>query len=637
MAASPPRPSVFAPCLWMGLGLVLAKVVQWSIPPLTYVGLRDYATDLLVSAHADALFAVGVGLAAWLILRLTRARPRLQLAVYAGLVAFGAIAVVYAVASIQIFAFLRSPLTYPLLYLAGDMGSMRSSIGSFLTPGLVAAFILAPLLYLAGVCATRGLVFFTSWPRRLAGLALLAGWLLFARVTLDGPWGDRDDHLIALSPHFEIVASCLQQLMGGHAERFDETFTPEDLADFEAPPPKALPLPSSLSTGVPPKNVLLIVMESTGARYLSLYGSRYPTTPRLVAEAKHAVVFDRFYCHVGMTANSLAAISLSIFPYMTWREYTVEYPHFPGVTLADVFHARGYRTAFIESGDLAYVNQREFLQNRGFDAVRDFADLGGKALSSWGGDDRLLPDGVLHFIDEAPQQPFYAVAWTAESHHPYESNPDHVPIDFFKGAPLPPDDYDFGRYLNTLHSVDQQLGRIFDGLRERALADSTLVVVTGDHGEAFGSPHRTWGHGARLYEEGVRVPLMLWNPRLFPEGRRVATVGGHVDINPTVAHLMGLPPATTWEGKSLFDPGRAPRAYFYAANDDYLLGVRENDWKYVYNVTRGRSELYDLVKDPDEQRNLAEQNDALCTRLRRRLAAWRDYAGRQLARLRPAS
>jgi arylsulfatase A-like enzyme len=619
----------------MGLGLFLAKLVHWSRPPLTPVGLRDYVTDVLVSSHADVLFVVAVGLVASLLLRLAAGRPRLTRALGTSLAAFGALAIVYAVASVQIFAFLRSPLTYPLLYLAGDMNSMRSSIGSFLTPGLLAAFLLAPLVYLVAVRATRGLVLFPSWPRRVAGLLLLAVWLLFARVTLAGPWGDRDDHLIARSPHFEIVASCLYELGGGHAERFDESFTPADLADFEAPAPRLLARPPFPRTGASPRNVLLIVMESTGARYLSLYGSRYPTTPRLAAEAKHALVFDRFYCHVGMTANSLTAISLSIFPYMTWREYTVEYPHFPGETLANLFHARGYRTAFIESGDLAYVNQREFLENRGFDKVADFADLGGNALSSWGGDDRLLPEGILRFIDEAPQQPFYAVAWTAESHHPYESSPDHVPIDFFAGGPLPPDDYDFGRYLNTLNSVDQQLGRIFDGLRERGLADSTLVVVTGDHGEAFGAPHRTWGHGARLYQEGIRVPLMLWNPRLFPEGRRVATIGGHVDINPTVAHLLGVPPAPSWEGKSLFDPGRAPRAYFYAANDDYLLGVRENDWKYIYNVTRGRNELYDLARDPDEQTNVALQNAELCLRLRRRLAAWRDYAGRQLARLRP--
>jgi lipoteichoic acid synthase len=203
-------------------------------------------------------------------------------------------------------------------------------------------------------------------------------------------------------------------------------------------------------------------------------------------------------------------------------------------------------------------------------------------------------------------------------------------VDFFKGD-LPRDDWDLGRYLNTLAEVDRQLGRLFDGLRARGLADDTLVVVTGDHGEAFGDPHASWGHGARVYQENVRVPMMVWNPRLFPEGRRSDTIGGHVDVNPTVADLVGAASSSTWHGRSLFDPERSHRAYFYAANDDYLLGVREDDWKYIWDATRGRDELYDLRADPREATNVAAQHPDRCRALHGRVAAWRHHAAEQLA------
>jgi arylsulfatase A-like enzyme len=219
------------------------------------------------------------------------------------------------------------------------------------------------------------------------------------------------------------------------------------------------------------------------------------------------------------------------------------------------------------------------------------------------------------------------------SHHPYEPMTGEPLIDFFKGE-LPPDDYDLGRYLNTLHDVDGQLGRIFDGLRRRRLADDTLVAITADHGEAFGDPHASWGHGASLYQEDVRVPLVLWNPRLLPRGRRSMVVGGHVDLNPTLAQVLGLPPDPAWQGRSLFDPTRAPRAYFYAANQDYLLGVREGNWKYLYDVTQGTEQLYDLSRDPDEQRDLAAAERGRCERLLLRLSAWKEHAGRYLARVR---
>ena len=118
------------------------------------------------------------------------------------------------------------------------------------------------------------------------------------------------------------------------------------------------------------------------------------------------------------------------------------------------------------------------------------------------------------------------------------------------------------------------------------------------------------------------------------QGRRLPTIGSHVDLNPTVADLAGLAPADSWHGRSMFAPGRPPRAYFYAANDDYLLGVREDGFKYVFNVTTGREELYDLARDPDERHNVADQHPVKCQQLRRRVAAWRAHEAEHLAELR---
>jgi len=633
MAPEPGRgPGAFWPALWLGLALVAAKVAHWSLPEPTGHALRDYAQDVAVSAHADVAFALGYGLLGALALR--RARGRWRSAVFGCYVGLGAVCAVYAVASIRIFAYLRSPLTYPLLYLAGDMTNMRSSIGSFVDVPILVAGLAAPTLFvwLARRSAARpapGVL--RSIPGACLGLLVVLGYVAWGHAALNGAWGDRDDHLIAHSPHWEFLASCAGELLGVGSSRIDVPFTQADLADFERtgrggppPPPEGHP-----------RNVVEVVLESTGTRYLGLYGAEFPTTPRLEAEARHGLVFDDFYCHVGLTANAMAALTLSIYPYMTWREYTVEYPDFPGRTLADLLKPRGYRTAFIHSGDVSYTNQRAFLGHRGFDVLLDMNALGaGRSHTSWGAEDRIVVDGLFDWLSQAPDRPFYALIWTIQAHHPYEPSPDQPFVDFFEGRKRPEDDYDLNRYLNTQREVDRQLGRLFDGLRERGLADDTLVIVTGDHGEAFGEPHRTWGHGARVYEENVHVPLLIWNPRLYPQGGRRATIGGQVDLNPTIAQLIGLAPDPDWEGHSLFDPRRPQRAYFYATNNDYLLGVRDGRFKYIYNATRGRDELYDLEADPDEQRNIAPDQAQRCHELRGRLAAWRDYAGRQLARAR---
>src|SRR5207237_935147 len=153
------------------------------------------------------------------------------------------------------------------------------------------------------------------------------------------------------------------------------------------------------------------------------------------------------------------------------------------------------------------------------------------------------------------------------------------------GQPLPPDDYDLGRYMNALHEADAQIGRLMDALRERKLADDTLIVIIGDHGEAFASPHPTYGHGQRIYEENMHVPLVLWNPRLFAGGKTSEQVGSLSDVGATICDVLGVAPSPAWQGRSVLDPAHPPRTYFSAANDGYLLGVREGKWKYTLNAT----------------------------------------------------
>jgi arylsulfatase A-like enzyme len=77
-----------------------------------------------------------------------------------------------------------------------------------------------------------------------------------------------------------------------------------------------------------------------------------------------------------------------------------------------------------------------------------------------------------------------------------------------------------------------------DQMKSPGLADSTLAAITGDHGEAFGALHRVSGHGFTVYDEEVRVPLVLWNPVLFAGAGRSARVGSHVDLNATLARAF---------------------------------------------------------------------------------------------------
>jgi arylsulfatase A-like enzyme len=617
-------PSLFWPAFWMGAVLFVAKAQFWSRPAWTRRALTDYATDLAASSYADLAFTAGAALLAALAIASLRRWPRAPRLVYASFLWFATLAVLYAVVSARVFEYLISPVTWPLLDVARDLTAMRPSLGPFVNAKVAAALVTAPLLYRLAVHACRAA---HPWTHRRAavGWTLLAAWIAFGHHVASGEWGSRFEQWISASPHWTLLASTARGLWHPDTPRLTSDFDAGDLEDFAVPSPQLRTLPSMPGeAAIRPRNVILLVLESTSAEWMSLYGSRYPTTPRLQSEAGHALVFDNFYCHAVISANSMAALTLSVYPYMTTREYTAEYPEMPGATLADMLKAQGYRTAFIHSGEVEYMGQDRFLSHRGFDQVWGSRQLGAAAVSEWGASDHVLVDGIFKWLDANRAQPFYVMAWTIESHFPYEADPSHEEIEFFHGDE-PSDAWDMGRYLNTIEDVDRQIGRLIDGLRERGLADDTLLVITGDHGEGFGVPHYSWGHGDRVWQENVRVPLVFWNPRLFPTGRRSSIVGGHVDVNPTVMALLGVPPHVSWQGRSLFDPDRPPRTYFYAARDGYLFGVRDGDWKYILDTTRGRDELYDLSRDPTEQHDLSGVQPERSRGLRRRLAAWRHH------------
>ena len=375
--------------------------------------------------------------------------------------------------------------------------------------------------------------------------------------------------------------------------------------------------------------MIFIVLESVAARWTSLNGP-YDTTTRLKAESAHGVVFDNAYAHIGRSSNSLAAMLLSVYPKLDFREATEEPTGLTSTSLAALFHSKGYRTAFYTPSDLQWAGWNTFLADRGFDELHDSSSLPCSPISSWGVEDRCMIDAMIEAIERDPTQPLFLMGWTTQTHHPYEPTPGIPALSLLREQT--PDDYNLERYLNVLHETDRHLGRLFDTVRRTGLADNTVIVVTGDHGQAFGYPHDSWMQGKTLYQEDVHVPLMLWSPRRFRTGTRSKSITSHVDLAPTVAELAGLPAAPEWQGRSLFDAVRVPRAYFYVAEDQFTLGIREDNWKYIFNLREGLDELYDLDQDPTEQQNLAKAMPERALELRRRLAAWTEANRRQYDR-----
>ena len=173
-----------------------------------------------------------------------------------------------------------------------------------------------------------------------------------------------------------------------------------------------------------------------------------------------------------------------------------------------------------------------------------------------------------------------------------------------------------------------------DGLRTRGLDTQSIVVVFGDHGEAFGQHDGNYGHSIFIYEENVRVPLVMAMPS-SPSGQsgsnatrpgsqagaRVDRLASVIDITPTILDLLGLPAARLHEGTSLLQP-RHRMALFYTDYTIGWLGLRDGCWKLMHELESRRSRLFDLCADPSETRDVSASEPVRVAAYRDRVERW---------------
>jgi arylsulfatase A-like enzyme len=164
-------------------------------------------------------------------------------------------------------------------------------------------------------------------------------------------------------------------------------------------------------------------------------------------------------------------------------------------------------------------------------------------------------------------------------------------------------------------------------LESLGLWDKTVLVITADHGEAL-FEHGFVGHNEQVYEESVRIPLILrFPPGTLPDGRRISALTGLLDVAPTIADVLGIPTerTSTFRGRSLLGDaaGGAPPsreavlARTVGAQPRYArIGPR---YKYLYDTRGGDEELYDLARDPGERTNLLGTEPVRAAYCRQRL------------------
>lgn len=596
--------------------LVAAVLVGAKLALIWPLGSIQALKDLVAISAEDVFVAICFGTLAGVALRLANGRRRLARMIWVAILVCGVMTIAYAILGVGIFRAMREPLNARMLALVSRLSNFSSSIEAHCSWWVIGCTIALPVIFVLvsnrlGRIAWRG-------GMKMAVIALAMAWFLTGLALLSHSEPDSWQRRAGRNPHAYLIASVATQLLSDDDLELGSDFPPAYLDDLK--PASQYRVDPLTNLAPAPRNVIVVVLESTSAQYLSLYGSRFDTTPNLLAESAHAVVFDRFYSHIGYTFCAMMPLTFSVYPGLPGRYVPFKGFHLP-IGMPELLKTRGYRTAWFSAADPEWEGMGEMAKRAGMDQVIGPDELHGPASSSWGTEDGVMIDGLIQWVQANRSKPFYAVAWTDQSHHPYTLAHDTQPTEFLDETSVPQGEL-LERYLNTLRQADRHLGRLFQALRASGLSDDTLVVITGDHGEAFGSPHDVMGHGAALFDENLRVPLMFWNPRLFPSAQRIAKPGGHVDLNPTLLHLLGITPPSGWQGVSLFSPDHPGRVYMMADRSGYLFGMTDGRFKYIHHLSGGFERLYDLFEDPQEQRDVSLEHSALRTEMRARVSAF---------------
>ncbi|MDA7979182.1 MAG: sulfatase [Pirellulales bacterium] len=628
------RSEILALSLGLAALLIAVKFVLLPFPVETVGQFARWALRLALVAAPDICFVAGTCVAALagnrMLARFPAAHTTARLLGYAVFYVLG----IFGVASVGIYKWTMAPLSWQGLQMAGGVETFSSSLAAYVDLITVSVLLSAPAIVIllpfvvrrfstlrrknrpthqrwrptvlhAGTRSLRALRRIMPRGRRCA-LAAITGIALYGFVShsyIQANWIDpnRWERRIAQSPHAVFLQSVLTDLVWGTALPLDDEQA--DLSDFAAAKPGS-------STYAPkderPKNVLIIMLESTAAEYTSLtraseFGPaarvQRPTTPRLAeAAAQSGIIFDNCYVQAPSSCKSLASLMASVYPRTDWWLLVRDNPRFAVPTIAEQLTERGFRMCFAHSGTWSWKQRDAFLAARGGQTLLDASSIPAEKVNSWGISDRDMFDAVLDWIDHAPQRPFFALAYTIETHHPYVVR--SAEIDF--GV----EDPNFNRYLNALHETDRQIGRMLDELRRRGLLDDTLIAITADHGESFGQ-HNQRIHSFAVYDAAVHVPLVLLHPSLVDHQRRDDRMAGHVDLAPTILDMLSITSPPDWQGQSLFADRARQRNYFFCTGNEIILGLREGAFKYHYYVDSGYEELFDLSQDPGETANLA--------------------------------
>ncbi len=365
-------------------------------------------------------------------------------------------------------------------------------------------------------------------------------------------------------------------------------------------------------------NLIVILVDTLRADHLGSYGHQQPTSPYLDRLAKDSIVFDRVVAPASQTVPSMLSLWSGLYPSRHGNQYFAGLRAFrvpvaktkPRVPehvtlLSETLGERGYKTGAIVTNPWL---RKEYGFARGFDVYQQSTT---KPPFPRGPE---VNRSATELMERWKNTRFFLYVHYMDAHIPYETEPRYR--DLFPEEPGARKGIAQLRsgYNAEIRAVDDYVGELLATAGRLGLTDNTLVVFVSDHGEEFGE-HGGVGHGHALYQELVRVPLLLHHPKLRPFSRRIDTPVSLVDFRATVLELLTGMPGEDVDGISLVPeirgtPDQKPARILYSELGEATAALRGDKKVIRSRAKKGAAELaFDLSADPDEKNPIAAPHD----------------------------
>lgn len=405
---------------------------------------------------------------------------------------------------------------------------------------------------------------------------------------------------------------------------------------------------------VPDHNILLIVSDALRADALGCYGGK-AETPNIDRLAEQGVLFENAYSNAPWTLPSSVALFSGNYPSTYGHsvgqviDSVVEKMFYiineSEILLAEELGARGYDALYSLENDITKrsnilqgfvdISEKISLTPKQSKEVIDSIDFNSR-------EKRYRQNGHLFYYLMHTDSNFFIVKWIADPHSLYmppRKFKNKINVDTSKlthevgfyerlgaankepsilniqevGPTLNAHELQYVKelYLKEIESVDERVGQILKALTYNPANENTVVVFTSDHGEGFGE-HSKFFHGELYYEELVHVPLIISGPGIA-KGKRVKAPVSHIDLMPTLSDLLQADCMSDAQGESYLSSLISEKEL----NDDrivYLIGGRRDalrfkNYKFIANA-KDDAELYDLLRDPEERKDISEAEPA---------------------------